>query len=138
MQRAYYRPLSFLPIPAKCFERIDHSAIYDHVAPFLSDWQHKFIKGRSCVTQLVLTYHHLVKCLYEGRQTNVVFLDFAKVFDRVPHDILLQQLFIFGLSGSLLNWCANYLSDRYQDLSWVHSFSLFLSVISLMLSVLLI
>ena len=49
-----------------------------------------------------------------GRQTDVVFLDFAKAFDRVPDDILLQKLFNLGMSGFLLNWCANYLSDRYQ------------------------
>ena len=49
-----------------------------------------------------------------GRQTDVVFLDFAKAFDRVPHDILLQKLFNFGISGFLLNCCANYFPDRYQ------------------------
>ena len=45
------------PTPAKCLERIVHSAIYDHVSPFLTEWQHGFIKGRSCETQLILTHH---------------------------------------------------------------------------------
>ena len=49
-----------------------------------------------------------------GGQTDVVFLDFARAFDRVPHDILLQKLFNFGMSGFLLNWCADYFSDGYQ------------------------
>ena len=37
--------ISLLPIPAKRLERIVHSAIYDHVAPFLTEWQHGFVKG---------------------------------------------------------------------------------------------
>lgn len=58
--------------------------------------------GRSCVTQLVLSHHHWSKALDDGLQVDVVFLDFAKAFDRVSHDILLQKLGNFGISGTLL------------------------------------
>ena len=34
--------VSLLPIPAKCL-RIVHSAIYDHISPFITEWQHGFI-----------------------------------------------------------------------------------------------
>ena len=73
-----YRSISLLPIPAKCLERIVHSAIYDHVSPFLTEWQHGFIKGRSCETQLILTHHQWATALDKGRQVDVVFLDFSK------------------------------------------------------------
>lgn len=43
---------------------------------------------------------------------NVVFLDFAKAFDRVPHVIILQKLCNSGIFGSLLNWCRDYLTER--------------------------
>ena len=36
-----YRSISLLPI--QCLERIVHSAIYDHVSPFITEWQHGFI-----------------------------------------------------------------------------------------------
>ena len=52
-----YRSISLLSILGKCQERIVHRAIYAHVSPFLTDWQHDFVKGRSCITQLVLTHH---------------------------------------------------------------------------------
>ena len=45
---------------------------------------------------------------------DAVFLDFAKAFDRVSHDILLQKLCNFGISGTLLHWCKDYLTDREQ------------------------
>ena len=45
---------------------------------------------------------------------DVVFLDFAKAFDRVARNILLQKIVQFGISGALLNWCRDYVTDREQ------------------------
>ena len=100
-----YRSISLLSTPSTCQEKIVHNAIYSHVAPYLSDWQHGFVRGRSCVTQLILSHHHWSKALDDGLQVDVVFLDFAKAFDGVSHDILLQKLCNLGISGTLLNWC---------------------------------
>ena len=84
------------------------------MAPYLSDWQHGFVRGRSCVTQLVLSHHHWYKALDDELQVDVVFMDFAKAFDRVSNDILLQKLCNFGISDALLNWCKDYLTNREQ------------------------
>ena len=111
-----YRSFSLLPIPAKCLERIVHKAIYTHVSPYLSEWQHGFIKGRSCETQLVFTYHQWALVLDDVRQVDVAFLAFSKAFDRVSYPILLQKLCCFGISGSLLQWCESYISQRQQRL----------------------
>ena len=99
-----YRSVSLLPIPAKCLERLIHTTIYDHVSTYLSEWQHEFVKGRSCETQLVLTHHQWARASYEGRQVDVAFLDFSKAFDKVSHSVL-QKLCSFGISGALLQWC---------------------------------
>ena len=109
-----YRLISLLSVPSKCQEKIVDNAIYSHVAPFLTDWQRSFVKGRSCTTQLVLTHHQWKKALDDGLQVDVVFLDFAKAFDRVSHVILLEKLCNSGISGSLLNWCKDYLTEREQ------------------------
>ena len=109
-----YRLISLLSIPSKCQERIVHNAIYSHVAPYLTDWQHGFVKGHPCATQLVLTHHKWTKALDDGLQVDVVFLDFAKAFDRGSHEILLQKLCNFGISSTLLNWCKDYLTNREQ------------------------
>ena len=49
-----------------------------------------------------------------GHQVDAVFLDFSKAFDKVSHVILMQKLCNFGVSGCLLNWCRDYLSNREQ------------------------
>ena len=109
-----YRSISLLSILGKCQERIVHRVVYSHLSPFLNDWQHGFVKGRSCITQLVLTHHMWHKALDDGLQVDAVFLDFTKAFDRVVHKILLNKLCNFGISGSLLEWCSDYLSNRTQ------------------------
>ena len=108
-----YRSISLLPILANCLERVVHSAIYDHVSPFLTEWQHGFVKGRSCGTQLIVTHNQWATALDQGRQVDVVFLDFSKAFDKVNHAILLQKLCNFGITGSL-QWCKSYLSNHPQ------------------------
>ena len=69
---------------------------------------------RSCETQLILTHHQWATALDKGRQVDVVFLDFSKAFDKVNHAVLLQKLRNFGITGSLLQWCESYLSNRRQ------------------------
>ena len=109
-----YRSVSLLSVPSKCQEKIIYHAIYSHVAPYLNDWQHGFIKSRFCVTQLVLTHHYWSKALDAGHQVDAVFLDFSKAFDKVSHVILMQKLCNFDVSGCLLNWCRDYLTNRAQ------------------------
>ena len=43
-----------------------------------------------------------------------MFLDISKAFDRVWHKGLSFKLQSIGISGNLLDWFTNYLTDRYQ------------------------
>uniref|UniRef100_A0A8R1HJS3 Reverse transcriptase domain-containing protein n=1 Tax=Caenorhabditis japonica TaxID=281687 RepID=A0A8R1HJS3_CAEJA len=47
-----------------------------------------------------------------GSQVDVIYFDYAKAFDRVPHDLLLDKLVSIKLNGNLLKWLASYLSNR--------------------------
>ena len=70
-----YRSISLLSIPGKCQEHIVYTAInQSHVSAYLTDWQHSFVKGRSTVTQLILTHHKWAKALDEGRSLILEFL----------------------------------------------------------------
>ena len=51
----------------------------------LSDRQHGFRARRSCETQLVTLQHDLASTLDKGVQLDMVFLDFSKAINRVPH-----------------------------------------------------
>ena len=56
----------------------------------------------------------LAKSLDEGTQTDVIFLDFSKAFDKVCHKYLSHKLYHYGMCGNLLAWLKNFLSNRTQ------------------------
>ena len=56
------------------------------------------------------TINDFVNCLNNNDQIDAIFLDFSKVFDRVPHVRLCNKLFFYGIRGSLLDWIKHYLS----------------------------
>ena len=89
---ANYRPVSLTCICCKTLEHIIVSNINKHLAfeSILADCQHGFRSQRSCETQLVQFFHDLVSNLDRAlnrnhRQTDMIIMDFAKAFDKIPH-----------------------------------------------------
>jgi sarcosine oxidase/L-pipecolate oxidase len=76
--------------------------------------QHGFIPGRSCTTQLVEVLISIGSLLGSGKQTDVIFMDMSKAFDKVSHAALIAKLERFNISGSLLDWFSSYLYNRRQ------------------------
>jgi len=46
--------------------------------------------------------------------SHIIFLDFSKAFDLVPHRRLLLKLEHIGVRGTLLHWVRGFLSNREQ------------------------
>ena len=84
-----YRGIALLPILSKVLERHVHTRLDHHVSDFLNVNQHGFRQHRSCVTQLLQFVHSTAKSFDAGIQTDVIYLDTAKAFDKVPHEKLL-------------------------------------------------
>ena len=59
---------------------------------FYTDCQHGFMKGRSTLTNLLVTLECWTSILEEGSGLDVIYLDFQKIFDTVHHQKLLQKL----------------------------------------------
>jgi len=72
------------------------------------------MKGRSCLTNLISCYDQLTQLMDEGKAEDVIYLDFSKAFDTVPHRILLEKLVAHGLDGCTLHWIKNCPNGRAQ------------------------
>ena len=111
-----YRPISITPHEIKIFERIirDRLTFYLESNDLLSKFQHEFRKGKSCLTQLLKHLENIIVNLMSNAETDSIFLDFAKAFDKVDHQILLQKIKNLGITGKLYDWLAEFLSNRQQ------------------------
>ena len=76
--------------------------------------QHGFRKQRSCLTQLIDHVDHILKCLNSGDEVDVIYLDYAKAFDKVDHNILLAKLKRYGIKGKMYSWIKEFLTNRFQ------------------------
>ena len=76
--------------------------------------QHGFMKGRSCLSALLSVYDELINNLSNCQPSyiDMIYLDFAKAFDKVDHGVLLHKLKSMGITGDLGYWLLNFLSDR--------------------------
>ena len=112
-----YRPVSLTSIFSKLMESIIKDHVLNHLSTnnLLSPHQFGFIPGRSCSTQLLLLLDYLTSHLDNGYSIDVIYLDFQKAFDTVPHRRLLQKLISFGIHGNVLKWIESFLSNRRQQ-----------------------
>ena len=81
----------------------------------LINLQHGFVPGKSCQSNLLLMLNFLPESIENGTDADLVYLDFAKAFDLVPHNRLICKLHNYGISGHLLLWIRNFLSHRRQN-----------------------
>ena len=113
-----YRPTSLTSTIMKILERIIRKQLVD----FLSDHnyfnpnQHGFRHGSSCLSALLDVYDNMMTSLSNNPKSSVdmIYLDYAKAFDKVDHGVLLNKLKIFSICGKLGEWLHSFLTNRRQ------------------------
>ncbi len=111
-----YRPISLLPAFSKLLEKIIFVRMMNFLIEknILSERQFGFRPKFSTEYAILDIYEKLLKNLDEKQTSCAIFLDLAKAFDTVSHDILLRKLEKYGIRGNALELLSSYLKDRYQ------------------------
>ncbi len=63
----------------------------------INDSQHGFMPGKSCLTNLLSFYNKVFETIDRDDNYDVVYLDFSKAFDKVPHQRLLNKVEANGI-----------------------------------------
>ena len=100
-----YRPVSLTCVILKVMEGVLKDSIVEHltVNKLIRDSQHGFMSGRSCLTNLLEYLEALTKWVDVGAAVDVVYLDFAKAFDKVPTARLIEKCRGVGIEGAVLD-----------------------------------
>ena len=59
-------------------------------------------------------FEEITKWVDDGSPVDVVYLDFQKAFDKVPHQRLLLKLKAHGIGNDVINWTETWLTHRKQ------------------------
>ena len=97
-------------------ESIIKDMILNHLLnnKLISKCQHGFIPNKSCVTNLLETLDFLSQSIHMKKAIDIIYLDFCKAFDKVPHKRLIYKLRCYGLNDKLIAWIQAFLTDRKQ------------------------
>ena len=111
-----YRPISLLSCVSKVFERCVFKYFFNYLRDneLISTNQSAYSPSDSTVNQLVSIFHETCTALDENIDTQLIFFDISKAFDRVWHRGLLYKLQSIGICGRLLLWFKDYLNNRRQ------------------------
>jgi len=113
---ANYRPVSLTSVVCKVMEALIREVIMQFLISnsLLAPEQHGFVPRKACVTNLLETIDSVTREFANGQPVDLVYLDFAKAFDTVPHKRLLVKLKAYGLDEQLCTWLMDFLRDRKQ------------------------
>ena len=106
-----YRPVSLTSIPGKVMEQLILEVITKQVEEknVIKSSQHRFTKGKSCLTNLIAFYDDMT-----GGAVDAVYFNFSKAFDTVSHNILKDKLRKCALDDWSVRWIENWLNGRVQ------------------------
>lgn len=107
-----YRPIVKLSVVPKLLDKLVNYKLFAIVKNSISTRQHGFYSGRSTTTNLAIFSNYCINAVENGLQTDVLYTDFVKAFDKVNHRLLIYKLKMLGFHSNMLNWIASYLSDR--------------------------
>ena len=111
-----FRPISVLPVISKNFETV----ICDQLSPYLESnnllcpQQFGFTKNSSTELAALEVIDRLLNQLNKHKIPINLYLDLAKAFDSLNHDILLEKLEYYGVQNKAKDLLESYLSNRKQ------------------------
>lgn len=107
-----YRAISILSAPSKALEHIIYENIFVDMKKSISESQHGFMPSRSTVTNLSNMTQYISQNMDNRLQTDSIYTDLTKAFDKICHARLILKLQCYGFSNNLIALIKDYLDNR--------------------------
>ena len=105
------RPISLTPIVSKaCVEHFICEWLWECIEDHIDPQQYGGKKGSSTVYALIQLLHEW----YTATDTLKTIVDFAKAFDHINHNIIVNKLISMNVPPIITNWIAAFLHNRKQ------------------------
>jgi ribonuclease P/MRP protein subunit RPP40 len=126
-----YRPVSLTSHVGKVLESIIPDSIVNHLDrnKLIYNTQHGFVKGRSCLTNLLEFLEDVTEYVDQGSPVDAIYLEFQNAFDKVPHQRLLKKVQALGINGTAYTWIEDRLKNRTQRVQFGEDSSNWTSVL---------
>ena len=114
LERSNYRPITILPSFSKVFEKI----VNNNISPHFESIYHKYVfayrKHHGCDAALLSLTENWKMELDNHKVVGLIMMDLSKAFDKLPHDLLISKLKVYGADDKTANLIKDYLSNRRQ------------------------
>ena len=112
-----WRPISQICLPGKLLEKIIHNQLYHYleVNNILSENQYGFRKGLSTSTAIFDVLKNLHENWNDQNFSGCIFIDFARAFDTIDHQILAKKFDLYGLDTTSQKFLFEYMSCRKHN-----------------------
>ena len=110
-----FRPISLTAILSKILESFPYRWLLQSIINQIDPLQFGSLRGSSASMALIHLFHKWYEACDNIESTlRICLLDFSKAFDRIDHNVLLRKLQQMTVHPILINWIADFLSDRLQ------------------------
>ncbi len=98
------------------FESIIKDQLINHLLDnhLIKNTQYGFLSNKSVTTNLLEFLEKITEMFDNNKPLDIIYLDFAKAFDKVPKQRLIKKLEAHGVKGNVLKWIHNWLTGRKQ------------------------
>jgi len=112
-----YRPISVTSQFSKIIEKLIYIRLNNHFNRHnvISSRQFGFREACSTGDALFGCLESIYTSINDNRRVLAIFLDLAKAFDTVSHELLLNKLELYGIRGTALSLLKSYLTNRTQS-----------------------
>ena len=107
-----WRPISQTIFFAKILEKIVHKQLLKYFTTnnILAKMQYGFLPGKSTQEAVFTTVKHIYSTINQNKVMGLIFLDVAKAFNCLDHNVLYDKLKNVGMSERILKWFRSYLT----------------------------